>query len=119
MVAREFRRIHDAGGLSWDDFGIILRTQGDYAPILSAVFERYEIPLGADGPEKLDQNPLMETVLHLLDIFCNGWQRDDVLAFMKSSYTAPDKLAADALRRRARTARVRSGRGEWLALRIN
>ena len=116
MVAREFRRMHDGGGLSWNDFGIILRTQGDYAPILSAVFERYEIPLGADGPEKLDQNPLMKTVLHLLDIFCNGWQRDDVLAFMKSSYTVPDKLAADALRRRARTARVRSGRGEWLAL---
>ena len=116
MVAREFRRIHDAGGLSWNDFGIILRTQGDYAPILSAVFERYEIPLGADGPEKLDQNPLMKTVLHLLDIFCNGWQRDDILAFMKSSYTETDKLAADALRRRARTARVRSGRMEWLAL---
>ena len=116
MVAREFRRIHDAGGISWDDFGVILRTQGDYAPILSAVFERYEIPLGADGPEKLDQNPLMKTILHLLDILCNGWQREDVLAFVKSSYTAPGKLAADALRRRARTARVRSGRGGWLAL---
>ncbi len=116
MIAREFRRIHDAGGFSWDDFGIILRTQGDYAPILSAVFERYAIPLGADGPEKLDQNPLMKTILHLLDIFCDGWQREDVLAFIKSSYTAPDKIAADALRRRARAARVRSGRGAWLAL---
>ena len=116
MAAREFRRIHDAGGLSWNDFGIILRTQGDYAPILSAVFERYGIPLGADGPEKLDQNPMLKTVLHLLDILCHGWQRDDVLAFMKSSYTAPDKLAADALRRRARSAGVRAGRTEWLAL---
>ena len=115
MTAREFRRIYDAGGYSWNDFGIILRTLGDYAPILSAVFERYEIPLGADGPERLDQNPLVKTVLHLLDILRDGWQRDDVLAFLKSSYTAPDKLAADGIRKAARASHVRFGRGEWLA----
>ncbi|HZT44514.1 MAG TPA: PD-(D/E)XK nuclease family protein [Chthonomonadaceae bacterium] len=116
MVARAFRRLYAEGGYAWSDFAIILRAMGDYAPILSAVFERYGIPLGADGPEILAENPLLKTLLHLFAVVRSGWQREDVLAFLKSSYTAPDKLAADALRRRARAAGVREGRERWLAL---
>ena len=89
---------------------------GDYAPILAAVFERYGIPLGVDGPERLSDNPLLKTMLHLLAVVRRGWQRDDLLAFLKSSYTEPASLAADALRRRARSAGVRQGRAKWLAL---
>lgn len=117
MVAREFRRLHAGGsGYVWDDFAVILRGMGDYAPILAAVFERYGIPLGVDGPERLSDNPLLRTVLHLLAIVRRDWQRDDLLAFLKSSYTAPTPLAADALRRRARAAGVRQGREKWLDL---
>lgn len=116
MVARAFRRLYAEGGYAWNDFAIILRAMGDYAPILSGVFERYGIPLGADGPEILAENPLLKTLLHLFAVMRFGWQRDDVLAFLKSSYTAPDKLDADALRRRARAAGVREGRERWLAL---
>jgi superfamily I DNA/RNA helicase len=116
MVAREFRRLHAQGGYIWSDFAVILRAMGDYAPILAAVFERYGIPIGVDGPELLAENPLLKTVLHLLSVVRYGWQRDDVLAFMKSSYTAPSKLEADELRRRARAAGVREGREVWLEL---
>ncbi|MCW3054889.1 MAG: helicase/exodeoxyribonuclease subunit [Chthonomonadales bacterium] len=117
MVAREFRRLHAGpGGYVWDDFAVILRGMGDYAPILAAVFERYGIPLGVDGPELLSDNPLLRTVLHLLAIVRRDWQRDDLLAFLKSSYTAPTPLEADALRRRARAAGVRHGREKWLEL---
>ena len=116
MVAREFRRLYEAGGRTWSDFAVVLRTLGDYAPILSAVFERYEIPLGVDGPEKLADNPLLKTLLHFFAVVRYGWQRDDVIAFLKSGYTAPTKLAADALRRRAQAACVREGRDRWLAL---
>lgn len=118
MVAREFRRIQAEGGYLWDDFAVILRGMGDYAPILAAVFERYAIPLGVDGPERLSDNPLLRTILHLLAIVRRGWQREDLLAFLKSSYTAPDRLAADSLRRQARAAGVRQGRERWLELAV-
>lgn len=117
MVAREFRRLHAGGnGYVWDDFAVILRGMGDYAPILAAVFERYAVPLGVDGPERLSDNPLLKTVLHLLAVVRKGWQRDDLLAFLKSSYTAPEALEADALRRQARARGVRQGRAKWLEL---
>ena len=32
--------------MSWSDFAVILRAMGDYTPILAAVFERHDIPLG-------------------------------------------------------------------------
>lgn len=116
MVAREFKRLHATGTYRWDDFAIILRTQGEYAPILSAVFERYGIPLGVDGAELLASNPLIKTLLALLDIVVNGWQREDVLAFLKSSYTLPNKLEADSMRQHARAKRIREGRAKWFAL---
>ena len=116
MVARAFRRLYDTGRYAWSDFAVILRAMGDYAPILAAVFERHDIPLGIDGPETLTENPFLKTLLHLLNIVRRGWQRDDVLAFLKSSYTAPDKIEADALRRRARQSGIREGREKWLTL---
>lgn len=116
MVARAFRRLHDTRRYSWNDFAVILRGMGDYAPILAAVFERYAIPLGVDGPERLTENPLLKTLLHLLDVLRRGWQREDVLAFLKSSYTAPDKLEADSLRRLATRKGVRAGKVAWRAL---
>ena len=116
MVARQFRRLYDAGGYAWSDFAVILRAMGDYAPILAAVFERHGIPLGVDGPEVLAENPFIKTLLALLSVLRRGWQREDVLAFLKSSYTAPDRLEADSLRRRARQSGVREGRERWLQL---
>ena len=116
MVARQFRRLYDGGGYAWSDFAVILRAMGDYAPILAAVFERHGIPLGVDGPELLAENPFLKTLLFLLSAMRRNWQRDDVLAFLKSSYTAPDKLDADRLRRRARKSGVREGRERWLSL---
>ena len=116
MVARQFRRLYDGGGYAWSDFAVILRAMGDYAPILAAVFERHGIPLGVDGPEILAENPFIKTLLFLLTVLRRNWQRDDVLAFLKSSYTAPAKLEADRLRRRARKAGVREDRDRWLGL---
>ena len=69
MVAREFRRLYDAGGYAWSDFAVILRAMGDYAPILAAVFERHGIPLGVDGPEILAENPLIKTLCICLPPF--------------------------------------------------
>jgi ATP-dependent helicase/nuclease subunit B len=116
MVAREFRRIHDSLHIPWSEFAILLRSTRDYAPILSAVFERYNVPVGADGPETCAENPLLKTVLTLLDVVRYGWRREDILAFLKSSYTAPDSFQVDLLRKHAWSHGIRDGRDPWLAL---
>ena len=114
LIAREFVRLHATKEYPWGDFAVILRTMGDYTPILSAVFERYQIPLGVDGPERLLDNPLLRTGHLMLQVFRFGWRRDDVIAFLKSSYIASNKLEVDQLRLRARAKAVRSGKDNWL-----
>lgn len=116
MAARALRRLHEEENIPYHEMGIVLRTMGDYAPILAAVFERFGIPFGLDGPETVAKNPLIQAVCSLLAIVRHGWQRDDVLAFLKSSYTLPDKIAVDVLRRRACKNAVRNGRDAWLKL---
>lgn len=116
MVARAFRRLHDSQGYDWSDFAIILRTTGDYAPILSAIFERYAIPIGVDGPERLSENPLLKTILMAMDVIRHGWQREHVLGFLNSSYVGCDRLLVEHLRKMALNTGVRSSRNDWLAL---
>ena len=118
MAAREIRRMFDQGGYRWSDFAIVLRTQGDYAPILTAVFERYEIPIGIDGPEDLLENPLLKTVLSLLEVYRGGWKRNAVMAFLKSSYVGHSRLDVDRAQHAAKSKRVSGEREEWLAFSI-
>ena len=116
MVAREFRRLHERLNIPWHEFAVILRSSADYAPILSSVFERYEVPIAAQVAENCAGNPLLKTVLSLLDVVRNGWRREDVLAFLKSSYTLPDSIEVDRLRQQAATMAILEGREHWLAL---
>ncbi len=116
MVAREFRRLHDTEGIAWKDMTIILRTMGEYAPILSAVCERYKVPLDVDGPEIIDENPVVKTLLAYFRVIRNHWQKEDVFAFLKSSYTFPDKIEVEHLRKKAAASSVREGSAAFLNL---
>jgi len=116
LVAREFVRLRAASKAPWSDFAIILRSTADYAPILAAVFERCGIPVAAAEQETCAQNALIRTVLRLIDVVLFGWRHDDVLAFLKSSYTWADPLEVDGLRKRALAMGVRDGRDAWLSL---
>ncbi len=115
MAAREFRRRYSQGGFRWSDFGVVLRTQGDYAPILTSVFERYEIPIGIDGPEELLENPFLKTLLALLEVYRHGWKHEEIARFLKSSYLGHSRLEVDRALRLAKAKRVGAEREEWRA----
>jgi len=113
MIARALRREHDERGTPWGQCAIFLRSLGNYAPILTGVCSKYGIPLAMGQAQIVADNPLIKTILALFRVFVHDWQRDDVIAFLKSSYTATDKLRADALRRRAHRRGLREGREGW------
>jgi RecB family exonuclease len=55
-------------------------------------------------------------VAAFLDVVGHGWRREEVIAFLKSSYTAPDCLTVEHLRRLAIKSGVSAGKGAWLSL---
>ncbi|HXG23487.1 MAG TPA: PD-(D/E)XK nuclease family protein, partial [Chthonomonadales bacterium] len=116
MAARALLREHNERGTPWNRCAIIARTPGDYADILAAVCERYGIPLAISRTQVVAENPLIRALITLLNVFLCGWQRDDVIAFLKSSYTSADKLAADRLHLCASRRGLREGREGWQRL---
>lgn len=116
MAVRALLREHNKRGTPWNRCAIIARSPGDYADILAAVCERYGIPLAISRTQVVADNPLIRTLITLLNVFLCDWQRDDVIAFLKSSYTSADKLAADRLRLRASRRGLREGREGWQRL---
>jgi ATP-dependent helicase/nuclease subunit B len=86
MMAREIDRLYRLGGYRYSDFAILLRSIGSYESIIRSVFSRYEIPFELHERERLKLSPLVHVLSLLLKIFREGWKREDLINFFKSSY---------------------------------
>ncbi len=86
MIAREILRLYRLGNYRFSDFAILFRQIAGYEPVIRSLFERYEIPVEIHERERLDLSPIIETIRALLFIFLEGWKREDLLNFLKSSY---------------------------------
>jgi ATP-dependent helicase/nuclease subunit B len=86
MIAREILHLSQSGDYRFSDFAVLLRQIGGYESVLRSVFSRYEIPVEIHERERLKLSPLIETLRSLLSIFLEGWRREDILNFLKSSY---------------------------------
>jgi ATP-dependent helicase/nuclease subunit B len=114
MVAREIRRMLDRDGYRPGDIGLLARSVADIAPVLKAVFARYDIPVWLHAGERLGENPFVRCVSWLLRLWQRDWRREDLLRFARSSYAGFHRFAVDAMERKARRrARRRSMVSRW------
>lgn len=88
MIAREILHLFRGGQYRFSDFSILLRQIGGYESVIRSVFNRYEIPVEIHERERLKLSPVMETFRSLLLIFLEGWKREPLFNFLKSSYVA-------------------------------
>lgn len=86
MIAREILHLTRGGQYRFSDFAILLRQIGVYESVIRSVFGRYEIPVEIHERERLKLSPVMETLRSLLLIFLEGWKREPLFNFLKSSY---------------------------------
>lgn len=86
MLAREILHLYRKGNYRFSDFAILLRQIGGYESIIRSVFSRYEIPVEIHERERLKLSPVIETLRSLLRIYLEGWHREPLLNFLKSSY---------------------------------
>lgn len=118
MAARAVRREHQEAGTPWNRCSVILRSAGDYTPILESVFERYEIPISILQPRRVADSPAVQTLSALCRIVMSGWQRQDVIGFLKSGLTPGNRMGAESLLRQARRLGVLAGREEWMGVAV-
>lgn len=118
MIAREIRRL--VGGstftpsLHFSDIAVILRRIGEYGGILRTVFRQFQIPAEFHERERLRDAPLARTLANFFRILLDGWKREDLFNFLKSSYVNADYSEVCALEICAFNLGILSGREEWL-----
>ncbi|MEI7751725.1 MAG: 3'-5' exonuclease, partial [Candidatus Omnitrophota bacterium] len=102
LIARQIHKLYTTGNYRYSDFAVLFRQIRHYAPVIASVFSRYGIPSEVHERDRLKFSSWIAAVASLLSVFRNGWQREDVFAFLKSGYTR--RFGQDTVKD-----------GEWLA----
>jgi ATP-dependent helicase/DNAse subunit B len=123
-VAREVKRLLLSGEATPGDIALLVRHLPDYAPIVQEVFAAFGVPVPVSVGNHPLRAPVVQTVLTMLKIVSDDFQREDVVKFLKSNYVdflREDEASAKPSRRLrpddldlvARRARITAGRDSW------
>ena len=66
------------------EIAIIVRDLETYRPIVEETFARFHIPVFVDRHWDISSRPLVRTILDALEVLAPGWQREAVIAFLRS-----------------------------------
>jgi len=122
MVAREIERLRRAGDYRFSDFAVLFRQVGDYDGVIRSVFARYDIPVEIHERERLRFSPMIQIIVKMLKVMCDGWPRSELMDFLKSSYVRrlngqeKNYEWVSRLEHRALQSGVFCTREKWLAL---
>lgn len=94
--AEQIKNLHDNLNYDYRNIAVALRDTKGYDVIIKSIFKKYNIPFFIDDKKSVDNNPLIKTVLSLLNVIINDWQPEDVLEYLKSGLAA-DTNASDLI----------------------
>lgn len=87
LIARQIHKLYATGDYRYSDFAVLFRQIRHYAPVIASVFSRYGIPAEIHERDRLKFSSWIAATASLLSIFRNGWQKEDLFAFLKSGFT--------------------------------
>lgn len=87
FVARNIRKLLIEDGYSYSDIAIITRNSEKYFGVLDVALEKYGINYFMDKPQDIDTKPLIKFIMACFDVVCSGFDREDVLALLKTGLT--------------------------------
>ena len=73
------------GGCRYRDISLVCTDLNTYAPLVSQVFHRFNIPLYQSGNEDILQKSVVCTVLSALDAALSGFEQRSVLTYLRSA----------------------------------
>ncbi len=87
FVARNIRKLIVEEGYSYSDIAVITRQSEKYIGILDTVLDKYGINYFMDKPQDIDTKPLIKFIMACFDVVCSDFDREDVLALLKTGLT--------------------------------
>lgn len=74
-------------GLKYKDIGIICNSMDKMAPVITRVFERYDIPVFIDVKRKIMSSTAVIFILTVMDIVVSGYESSRIFRVLKSGFT--------------------------------
>ena len=87
FVARNIKKLVVVNGYSYSDIAIVTRQSDKYLGILDVALEKYGINYFMDKPQDIDTKPLIKFIMACFDVITGGFDREDVLALLKTGLT--------------------------------
>lgn len=84
-----------ADGCRYRDITVVCTDMAVYQPLMDLVFHRFHIPLYRSGTEEILQKSVIATVLTALDAALSGFDRRDVLRYLRSALSPLDPDTCD------------------------
>ncbi len=102
-------------GCRYRDMALVCTDMAAYGPALRLVFGRCHIPIYLSGTEDVLQSGVVATVLAALDAALGGFEKRDVLRYLRSSLSPLDADTCDLVENYAFTWRIerRLWKEEW------
>lgn len=97
LAAAEILRLVQDEGARWKDIAIAARGFSDYAPVLRSMCESYGIPLFLAEKCSLLSKPVPALIRSAYDVIIGGWNRDDVISYMRTGLAGVTIEEADIL----------------------
>ena len=85
------------GGCRYRDIGVVCTDISAYRNAVSSIFNRCDIPVYLSGSEDILEKSVMITVLSALDVALSGFEKNDVLRYLRSALSGLTLEACDKL----------------------
>ncbi len=96
FAAAELLRLAKEEGYAYEEMAVLVRDMDRYAPLLEAALDRYGIPYYMDRVESIAVMPLVRFLLHAAGALAAGFDRTEVLSFLKCGMTGLSLEELDA-----------------------
>ncbi len=87
FVARNIMKLIIEENYTFSDIAVITRQSDSYIGVIDNVFEKYGINYFMDKPQDIDTKPFIRFVMSCFDVITGGFDKEDVLALLKTDLT--------------------------------
>ncbi len=95
FVASDIARKIRGGGVRYRDFAIILRNASEYEGIIDRTLKSYGIPAFLSTRSDIKMRPSVRMILLALKIRSHNWQTEDLISYIRCTYTGIPEDACD------------------------